>query len=739
MIKKYIILLPIVFLILSYLLISRYIVLDTGYTFAYDYILNKLEINNTKNKISLKNNYKNKKNNENILFEFQNIPGFAPKEIITYDKYNPSNKQLFETNTWTRSNGGNYSNKFSDLNSINKENILKLKLDFKLELNNGKLFKKKWMNNVETNPIFYDGLLYAITPFKELIAVDVVNKKIKWRFKSLKKIDSRGITLWINENDKDKSCIFVPIRNGLFCVNYKSGKLNKSLGNNGFIKTGIVRAAPVIWKDNVVVATVDDQKVKIISLKNGQIIDTINIHPNNRSFRGGSPWGGISFDKKNNLLFLTTGNPRPALIGTSRPGKNKNANSIIAINLEDRKISWTFQEVAHDLWDYDIASPPLLATINLNNKLIDVVIVTTKIGNTLIFNRINGETMHDIEYTSVPNSDYLQEIVSPKQIETKIPESFMRLDFSIDDFDNRLSFEKEKIIKNISDYSFGSFVPPSFKKDVIVYGLHGGAQWPGAVFDPYTQNIYLQVNQIPWLLRLFITSNVKFPENMEEEYNLYKKNCSSCHNEKRTGNYQTIDEKIINYVPSLIKIYNENYSDYNYFKDKISNKHNYNFKESDLIKIHNLFKKWDEKIFDSKNFNTNFQWSQFLYSDNLPVTKPPWGKIVSLNIIDGKMNWEMPSGYIKSKKIGTSNFGGLLATSAGIIFSTGTDDKKFVAIDSSNGKELWSYEMVASGSTAPITFELNKKQYVAVISTGGRYHNYSKKYGELYVFSLDTD
>ena len=72
------------------------------------------------------------------------------------------------------------------------------------------------------------------------------------------------------------------------------------------------------------------------------------------------------------------------------------------------------------------------------------------------------------------------------------------------------------------------------------------------------------------------------------------------------------------------------------------------------ILIFNLFTEWDNKINISKNFNTNFQWSQFLYSDNLPATKPPWGKIVSLNIINGNINWEVPSGYINNKKVGTS-------------------------------------------------------------------------------------
>ena len=47
--------------------------------------------------------------------------------------------------------------------------------------------------------------------------------------------------------------------------------------------------------------------------------------------------------------------------------------------------------------------------------------------------------------------------------------------------------------------------------------------------------------------------------------------------------------------------------------------------------------------------------------------------------------------------------------------------------------------MIAAGSTAPITFEINDKQYIATIATGGRYHNYTKKYGELYVFSLDIN
>ena len=315
----------------------------------------------------------------------------------------------------------------------------------------------------------------------------------------------------------------------------------------------------------------------------------------------------------------------------------------------------------------------------------------------------------------------------------------MKLNVSTEDFDDRLIQEKNKIINTIDEFDYGSFIPPSFTKNVIVYGLHGGAQWPGAVFDPYNQNIYLQVNQIPWLLKLYLTSNELHPDNMQEVFNLYQTKCSSCHLKNRSGNYKTIDEKSVNFVPSLIKAYDKKYKNFDYFRDKVIKKHNEKYNKDDLYKIHNLFINWDKKILKSKNFNTNFQWSQFLYSDDLPVTKPPWGKIVSLNIVSGDINWEVPSGYIEDIKIGTSNFGGLIATNGNLIFSTGTNDKKIVALDSSNGEELWSFNMKAAGSTAPITFEFNNKQYIAVVSTGGRYHNYTKKYGELYVFSLKSN
>ena len=131
-----------VILLSIYFLFNKIIIADTGYSFAYDYLNNKFEFNNTNNKIKLKNNNDSLIEFSDTEFEFTNIYGFKPNDISNFDDYYPSTKQLYESVSWIRSNGGDHSNKFSNLKVINKDNISKLKLDFKVELNN-KFFKKK--------------------------------------------------------------------------------------------------------------------------------------------------------------------------------------------------------------------------------------------------------------------------------------------------------------------------------------------------------------------------------------------------------------------------------------------------------------------------------------------------------------------------------------------------------------------------------------------------------------------
>ena len=184
--------------IFLFIILIRYFASDTGIFFAYDYLKNKIDINYTSNQVNLNN--VNLQNND-YEYSIKNIKGLKYRFNNFLNPLKINKEQLAETDTWIRSNGGNFSNKYSNLDLINLNNIQDLELYFKKNLNSD-IIKKKWMNNVETNPIFFEGILFFITPFKEIIALEVESKKILWKFKSLKKINSRGMTLWINKKKK---------------------------------------------------------------------------------------------------------------------------------------------------------------------------------------------------------------------------------------------------------------------------------------------------------------------------------------------------------------------------------------------------------------------------------------------------------------------------------------------------------------------------------------------------------
>jgi glucose dehydrogenase len=116
-------------------------------------------------------------------------------------------------------------------------------------------------------------------------------------------------------------------------------------------------------------------------------------YPDASRFGGGSAWSTPAIDVATNTLYFGTGNPSPQMNDISRPGDNLYTVSLIALDTETGKLKWHYQQVPHDLWGYDLASPPVLFDYQINGKKVAAVGQASKTGWFYIHDRITGKLL----------------------------------------------------------------------------------------------------------------------------------------------------------------------------------------------------------------------------------------------------------------------------------------------------------------------------------------------------------
>jgi glucose dehydrogenase len=110
-------------------------------------------------------------------------------------------------------------------------------------------------------------------------------------------------------------------------------------------------------------------------------------------FGGGSAWSTPAIDTVSDTLFFGTGNPSPQMNDVSRPGDNLYTVSLVALDVNTGARKWHYQQVPHDLWGYDLASPPVLFNYNFNGKTIAAVGQASKTGWFYIHDRSSGKLL----------------------------------------------------------------------------------------------------------------------------------------------------------------------------------------------------------------------------------------------------------------------------------------------------------------------------------------------------------
>ena len=429
------------------------------------------------------------------------------------------NKNLYIKNKedWPRSHGNNNSNRFSHLDLINKNNLAKLEIAWIYNSNDRQQGHLDY--DIQCNPIVVNGKIFTPTVGGYVVSIDGYTGNEIWRSKKFKDgVARRGIVYW--EGDKlHKPRIYFSDFNRLLALNVNNGQLVKSFGNKkGYAKTGASTIAPIIYKNNLVIAS-SDKNVEIYDLIDGKLKSKIffgdvkNERNGGKKYdnqKGGNPWGGISADLERGIIYITTGNPYSYFDGSKRPGKNDYSDSVIAVDLESKKILWSFQETSHDIWNLDLPAPPILTSIKKNDKNIDVVVAVTKRGNTLILDRLTGLSVFDLTYKKAPTSSLPGEKTWTYQLDLSIPEPFSKNTFLYDDVFslNRVNqLELEKIVR---DSNHGFFATYELNKKTIQYNFHGGAEWMGASIDHDNQIMFVTANNIPWVAEIVEDANEKY-------------------------------------------------------------------------------------------------------------------------------------------------------------------------------------------------------------------------------------
>lgn len=176
--------------------------------------------------------------------------------------------------------------------------------------------------------------------------------------------------------------------------------VNGRYGRPGFLAAYDVKNGQRIWQfdtipsqgwEGVFAETTSDG----ILLNRDIAAEKANLNNNKDAWRygGGSAWSTPAIDVKTNTLFFGTGNPSPQMNDISRPGDNLYTVSLVALDTETGKIKWHYQQVPHDVWGYDLASPPVLFNYIHNGQSIPAVGQASKTGWYFVNERETGKLL----------------------------------------------------------------------------------------------------------------------------------------------------------------------------------------------------------------------------------------------------------------------------------------------------------------------------------------------------------
>ncbi|HEY1336280.1 MAG TPA: PQQ-binding-like beta-propeller repeat protein, partial [Bryobacteraceae bacterium] len=422
--------------------------------------------------------------------------------------------------------------RYSPLADINRENVARLKVAWTFHTGDAYQPKHGRATAFEATPIYVEGILYLSTPLGHVFALDPVSGKQRWVYDAKVPRDmgygdfaSRGVSTW--KSGRERRIFVATVDARLIALNAATGKPAAGFGDNGTVDLrhnlrippkpdGFAdyeeTSPPAVVRNTIVVGSgvadngsVDQPsgEVRGFDVVTGKLKWTWHPLSGAKAPGAANTWSIIAADPQRNLVFLPTSSPSPDYYGGERPGDNRYANSIVALRADTGELVWAFQTVHHDLWDYDVACPPVLFDVRRNGRAIPAVAAGPKSGNYFILNRETGEPIFGVEERSVPKSDVPGEAASPTQPFPLAPKPLAPQKFPVEEAFGANEADRKWCRDEISKLrNEGVFTPPSLRGSLLVPGNVGGMAWGGAAFDAQHRLLIVPVNNLAAQVRL---------------------------------------------------------------------------------------------------------------------------------------------------------------------------------------------------------------------------------------------